>query len=321
MSMVFWLGLAEGCVALMAAAEVTHATWHRPILNRMLSAYAMIPVIGVMFLAFIPQLDIYPWIDEHGLWLNKPFFIARHLVLVLVVFLLARRFAADTLRGVDSKRFWGVFYLIAFMAHQSMVGLEWVMSLEKPWFSTLFGAWFMVSALLSGTCVGAIILFGWRSRFDEPLRYAQKSIGGLMFGFATFWAYFYFSQLIVIWYGNLPEEVGYLARRIGYHTPYWALARLIFAMCWVIPFAVLMGRKPKTMPSITLAVGITIMTGLLCEYWLAIHPVASVNPVLGIFNMLLVGVLFASILLSGNALLPEVPMVGIDRREALPVHR
>ncbi|MCH7549678.1 MAG: hypothetical protein IH969_09135, partial [Candidatus Krumholzibacteriota bacterium] len=183
LSMVFWLAVAEGCVALMAAAEVTHASWHRPLLTRMLSAHAMIPVIGVMFLVFISQLDIYPWNDGHGRWFTRPLFVGRHLVLILAVFLCARKFAADTLRNVPSKRRWGVIYLVLFMTHQTFVGIEWVMSLEKPWISTLFGAWFMVSSFLSGICLGAILLHAWRQRFDERLRYAlDRSIVSAMNG-------------------------------------------------------------------------------------------------------------------------------------------
>ena len=87
-----------------------------------------------------------------------------------------------------------------------MIGIEWFMSIEKPWFSTLFGAFVMVGAFLSGICATTLIVFSWRRRTDTPAKLIQKSMGGLIFGFATFWAYFYFSQLIVIWYGNIPEE-------------------------------------------------------------------------------------------------------------------
>jgi len=304
LTMVMFLGIAEGCVALMAAAEIAHGGWHLPMRSRMLAAQAMIPVVGLLFVVQSLRLEIYPWFASNGFWLNRDFFIARHLVLIALVFLAARKFTADALRGLDSRRLWAVIYALLFVIHQTVIGIEWVMSLERPWFSTLFGAFFMVSALLSGITTGAIVLFFWRGRFDDKLRLAQKSIGGLMFGFATFWAYFYFSQLIVIWYGNLPEEVGYLAKRIGYHTPYWAVARLAFGLIWVIPFAVLLRRKNKTNPWVTMALAFTILTGFLLEKGLMIHPVAPVHPVAVLLELGIAGFLFVAIMRGGEALLP-----------------
>jgi len=304
-NLVFWTGMATGCVAVMAAAEVAHATWHKPLFRRMVVAHAYFPVVLVFFLVYATQVDQYPWAGEGGRWLNKPFFIGRHIFLLLVGWGIARRFIALVLRGVDASRRWAVLYCFFFMAYMSMVGLEWVMSLEKPWFSTLFGAWFMVSAWLSAVCAAAVILFRMRGQLDDPLKYAQKSIGGLMFGFATFWAYFYFSQLIVIWYGNMPEETTYLARRIGYHTPYWFLARLIFTMVWVIPFATLLSRANKTRPPVTVTLAAIICTGLLAEFWLCIHPVVPVNLLAAVVEFAVMGFLFVSVMRSSAELVPE----------------
>jgi len=303
--MVFWIGLAEGCVAIIAAAEIAHASWHRSIARQLLSAYPMILVIGLFFVVLATQVDMYPWAGEHGAYLNRTFFIARHLVMIVVLFAVARQFARECMRGRGARRTWGVIYILLFMIHQSMVGFEWVMSLETPWFSTLFGAWFTVGAFLSGICAGALVLYSRRQRFDSALRYTQKSIGGLMFGFSTFWAYFYFSQLIVIWYGNLPEETSYLAERIGYNTPYWFLARLVFALCWVIPFSVLLGRKPKRTPVATLAMALTIYAGLILQSWLMIHVSVGVHPIPAAIDFAMMAFLFLGIMRSADGFLPR----------------
>jgi hypothetical protein len=312
LSMAFWTAVAEGCVALMAAAQICHASWHKPIMRRMLSASAMLPIMLLLFLVFVPRIDMYPWSGQslegdsalpiH--WMNKGFFIVRGVGMLAVVFLVARRFGALALRDEKANRTWAVIYILLFVIHLTMIGFEWVMSLEKPWFSTLFGAWWMVGAFLSGICIAALVLYAWRDGFDAPLRYTQKSVGGLMFGFSVFWAYFYFSQLIVIWYGNLPEEVMYLAKRIGYHTPYWWIARLIFGMCWFVPFFVLLGRKPKTIPVITMSMAYTILTGLYLEYWLMVQPVVGVNWAVAIVEMAALSFLFVSIMKSDGVLAP-----------------
>jgi hypothetical protein len=306
LNLTFWLSIAEGSVALIAAAEVSRATWHHPIKERMLSAYAMIPVIVVLFLTYIPQMNIYPWWGDPHFWAQKWLFVFRHTAWMLATFLLARKFATEALKGTDASRRWGVLYLIFFALGQSIVGLEWVMSLEKPWFSTLFGAYFIVESFQSGIVIAALVLWSMRDPADERWRFAQRSVGLLTFGFSIFWVYFYFSQLIVIWYGNLPEEVGYLARRIGYHTPYWALARGIFAVCWVVPFVVLMGKRPKMNPIVVGTVGLLILCGFYLEKWLMIGVAVPVNLVLQAVETVLLGGLFVMVMRNGAHTLPVV---------------
>jgi hypothetical protein len=306
LNLTFWLALAEGSVALMAAAEVSRATWHYPIKEHMLSAYPMILVIAALFLSFIPQMDIYPWWGEPHFWAQKWLFVTRHTVWMLATFLVARKFAAEALKGTHQSRRWGVVYLLLFALGQTIVGLEWVMSLEKPWFSTLFGGYFIVEAFQSGIAVAGIVLLAVRAPADERWRIAQRSVGLLLFGFSIFWVYFYFSQLIVIWYGNLPEEVQYLARRIGYHTPYWALARGIFGLCWVVPFVVLMGKRPKMNPFIVATMAVLILLGYYLEKWLMIAPATPVVLWLQIAESVALGGLFFLFMVSGSSTLPSV---------------
>jgi hypothetical protein len=311
--MALFLGLAEGAIVLMAGAELSDGHWHRPLLSRTASLQYVIPAAGLLFLVNIPQLGIYPWTHVPGTWLTTNFFIARHLVMIGLVFLVARTFLAGALRRDKRARFWAVIYVILFMAHLTMIGIEWFMSIEQPWFSTLFGAFVAISGFLTGICTLALVIFPWRHRTDAPSKLVQKSIGGLIFGFATFWAYFYFSQLIVIWYGNIPEETSYLARRIGYHTPYWLVARLIFGMVWMVPFAVLLRRKNKTIPAVTSALALVVITGVVLQYWLMLAPVTLVTIPLLLIELGLMALLTASIVRSHEALVrvrDEVPGEG-----------
>jgi hypothetical protein len=310
LSMAFWLAVAEGAIALVAAAEVARGTWHHDIKATLLSAYPMIPVIAVLFIAFIPQMRVYPWWGSPHFWAQKWLFITRHFVWMMLTFLIARRFAREALRGTDASRKWGVFYLLFFALGQTLVGLEWVMSLEKPWFSTLFGAYFIVEAFQSGIAVAAVVLFFLRDppRGDEKWRFAQKSVAGLLFGFSIFWAYLYFTQMIVIWYGNLPEEVGYLSRRIGYHTPYWGLARVILGMCWVLPFVVLMPKRAKLNPRLVVPMAVIILVGFFLEKWLMIGPAVRVGVGPLSVETVALGLLLVTVMRSGRHTLPvETP--------------
>ncbi len=310
-AMTLFIGLAEGAIVLMAGAEISDGHWHRPLLSRVASLQYVIPVAALLFLVNMPQLSIYPWMEYQGVWFNRNLFIARHLVLLGLVFLVARRFLSAALRGEKYTRFWAVIYVILFMAHLSLIGIEWFMSIERPWFSTLFGAFVAISAFLTGICTLALVIFGWRRRADAPSKLVQKSIGGLMFGFATFWAYFYFSQLIVIWYGNIPEETAYLAKRIGYHTPYWLVARLIFAMVWMTPFAVLLRRKNKTIAAVTSGLALIVISGIILQYWLMLAPVVPVSTPLLLIELGLLALLTALIVRSHETLtgVPEASPV------------
>lgn len=308
--MTMFLGLAEGAIVLMAAAELSDGHWHRPLLARAAVLYWIIPAIALLFIINIPQLSVYPWADQSGGWLNKNFFIGRHLFLLLLAFVVARKFVNGAIHGTAKAPVWAVLMILLFVAQFTMIGIEWFMSIEEPWFSTLFGAFFVVSAFLCGICTCALMILGWRTRTDAGSRLVQKSIGGLIFGFATFWAYFYFSQLIVIWYGNIPEETDYLARRIGYHTHYWFVARLIFTMIWGIPFTVLLSRKNKTRPFVTSILSLIVLAGTTLQYWLMLAPVVPVNIPLLLVEMALLTWLTMSVARSYDSLLKvpaEVP--------------
>lgn len=305
-ALAVFIGLAEGATVLMAGSEISDGHWHRQLLPGVGALHCILPAAALLFLVNIPQFSMYPWWEHQGTWFNHPFFIARNVVMLAVMFVLSRIFILNALRGSSSTRFWGVVLTICFVWHMSMIGIEWFMTIEKPWFSTLFGAFVMVSGFLSGICTCALIIFSWRHRADAPAKLIQKSIGGLIFGFATFWAYFFFSQLIVIWYGNIPEETGYLVRRVGPHSQYHIISKLIFIMIWMFPFVVLLSRKNKTRAFVTAALAIIILTGVTMMYWLMLAPVVHVSIPLLVIEMGLLALLTAAAVRSRELLLPAL---------------
>jgi hypothetical protein len=305
-TLAVFLGLAEGAVVLMAGSEISDGHWHRQMLPAVGALHCIIPAGMLLFVVNIPQFAMYPWWEHQGVWFNPPFFIARNLIYMGVMFVVARIFMLKALRGASSTRFWGVILTFLFVWHLTMIGIEWFMSIEKPWFSTLFGAFVMVTAFVSGICACALIILGWRHRTDAPAKLIQKSVGGLIFGFTTFWAYFFFSQLIVIWYGNIPEETGFLVRRIGMHTPYNVISKAIFIMIWMFPFLVLLSRKNKTRAFVTSALAIIILTGVTMMYWLILVPVVHVSIPLLVIEMGLMTLLTVATVRSRDLLLPAL---------------
>jgi hypothetical protein len=136
------------------------------------------------------------------------------------------------------------------------------MSLTPTWFSTMFGWWFGWSGFLSGIAMTTLICVllrnqpGWENEITKD---RLHDLGKMLFAFSIFWMYLFFSQYIVIWYGNLPEETQFFELRLGsqflqdswyfaaerFSEPYVATSMIAWAGCWIIPFWVLLGQAPK----------------------------------------------------------------------------
>lgn len=147
----------------------------------------------------------------------------------------------------------------------SIIGFDQVMSLEPMWYSNLFGAFFAWGGFLcavSVTTLLAVLHRNYPGLEGELTRGRFHDLGKMIFAFSIFWMYLFFSQYLVIWYGNLPEETGFIRDRLGegflqdvwllegfwtrVRTEPWVVVTLLAWLCvWVIPFWCLLGQKPK----------------------------------------------------------------------------
>jgi hypothetical protein len=154
----------------------------------------------------------------------------------------------------------------------SFAAIDWVMSLEPDWFSTLYGGLFIVGGLLSAMCVVttgvALDMRQWRS-LSEPALGVLHDLGKLMLAMLMLWAYFAFSQFLIIYSGNLPVEAVWYTRRLGGGWQYLALLLILFH--FAIPFGLLLSREAKRNPTIlaAIAAGIALVRGL-DVYWLIV---------------------------------------------------
>src|SRR5690606_1908128 len=133
-------------------------------------------------------------------------------------------------------------YAVAF----SFVSWDFVMSLEPHWFSTLIGPYFFMGAFLGGIALTALVAVIYRRTLglENALIPPQfHDLGKMTFGFCVFWAYMFWSQYLVIWYGQLPWEQTFVIHRLS--QPYTPFAIFMFFGLFVIPFFGLLGVKPK----------------------------------------------------------------------------
>jgi hypothetical protein len=168
------------------------------------------------------------------------------------------------------------------------------MALEPTWFSNIFGWYFLWGGFLSSIAATALICVilkrttpGWDV---EITRDRMHDLGKMVFAFSIFWMYLFFSQYIVIWYGNLPEETQFFKARLGSQflqdswywvwanldEPYVKLSLCAWVGCWILPFWILLGQEPKKTPVILGGVSAILLLGFWLErnalVWPALAP-------------------------------------------------
>ena len=121
---------------------------------------------------------------------------------------------------------------------------DWIMSIDPHWFSTLFGWYVFASMIVSGVTTIALITIYLKSK--GYLEFVNDShihdLGKFMFGFSVFWTYLWFSQFMLIWYSNIPEEVTYFMTRIeDYNLPFFGMV----VMNFIFPLLILMNSDYK----------------------------------------------------------------------------
>jgi hypothetical protein len=162
---------------------------------------------------------------------------------------------------------------LVYAASFSVIAWDFVMSLEPHWFSTLLGPYLFMGAILGGFSATSLLTRAHARKLafeDQILPQQWHDLGKLMFGFVIFWAYLFFSQFIVIWYGMLPLEQTFVIHR--FTAPFSIISKIVFACLFVVPFFGMLGVAPKKTPSIQNVFAGIILFGLWLERWLLVYP-------------------------------------------------
>lgn len=280
LALLFWGAAAQGCIAVVAACTLIKAKWIASVKRELLSVHPLLLFVAVLFLFLVPFVDSYPWVGREGLWFDKGFFVGRNFVLLLLAYIAARRFAAASGGDEEGKDRYAAFYLSAFVAAQSLMAFDWVMSLSYPWINTLMGGFFFIESLFAGFALSGILyafLYGRPApAHGQEGRSDLRDIAILLFGFSILWVGLFFAQFLVIWYGNLPEEVGFLLKRLA-SSPLRELSVSILVLYFLVPFFVLLPGRAKTNPFVVFAVSVAILLGVLVERFIYLAPVVPLN--------------------------------------------
>ena len=180
---------------------------------------------------------------------------------------------AEELRSFKKLSVLGPAVAAVFAIAFGVVAWDFIMSLEPHWFSTMIGPYFFMGGFLGGIAATVVVSVAYVLRGNardiiEPT--TLHDIGKLMFGFCVFWAYLFYSQFIVIWYGLLPIEQAWIIHRFG--MPFQPMMALVFACLFVFPFFGLMGVTPKRTPQILVFFASIVLVGLWLERYILVYP-------------------------------------------------
>ncbi len=340
----YLLGLALAGAVWVTLQYVSGARWST-VLRRVPEAMAgLLPFAALGLLAiFILQPSIYPWtqgLDSEGgaigfkrVWLSLPFFRIRAvfylsgwLGLAWAVLRTSRLQDADgDLKHTRTNTRLAAVYLVFFSVTFCLASFDWIMSLEPEWYSTIFGFYNFAGLFVSGLAVLTLLLV-WLERHSSMKAVITPQhlhdVGKLLFAFSTFWAYLWFSQYMLIWYANLPDETIYYVRRLhGFWQPLFVLNLFLN---WVLPFFALLPRMNKQRVGVLVRVSIVLLVGRWLDLYLMIAPPFSGGrPRIGLWETgLMAGLVGVSVLGLFSALrkAPLVPVRDPYLAESLHYH-
>ena len=300
-SNVFFIGVSVVGTVFMAIQYVAYAGWSVVVkrINEALSAWLLPGAIIMLVVFLLGHQDIFHWTHEgvmdpksanydkiiagKGGFLSMPFYIIRMLSYLFIWWTFSQRLRQlslqEDLNGGTSYFHTSIttaaLFLVLFAVTSSMSAWDWVMSVDVHWFSTMFGWYVFASWWVSG--IAATTLIAIYLKQAGYLRMMNSNhfhdLGKFIFGFSIFWTYVWFSQFMLIWYANLPEESVYFNQRLGgfdgrYTWMFYGNLIINFAF----PFLALMTRDAKRQMIMMKIVCIAILVGHWSDFYLMFMP-------------------------------------------------
>jgi hypothetical protein len=292
---IFFLLLSVGVMAFYAIQYAAQAGWS-PILFRVMegiTAY-MLPGSIIFFLVLVAAgmhwNHLFVWMDADVVandtliqgksgYLNVTFFLIRAAIFLgLWNFFRAKMrknsIAQDSTTDLSfyKKNFkLAATFLVVFIVTESIMSWDWIMSVDPHWYSTLFGWYVFASFFVSGiTAIALVTLYLKSKGYLEKVNTSHiHDLAKFMFGISIFWTYLWFSQFMLIWYSNIPEEVTYYVTRIEqYNLPFFGM----LAMNFVFPLLILINTDFKRLSWIIVMAGIVILFGHYIDFFNMIMP-------------------------------------------------
>ncbi|HEX9047281.1 MAG TPA: hypothetical protein VF988_09665 [Verrucomicrobiae bacterium] len=292
-SFVFWLGLSLGCLNVAMVHYLTGGRWGDATRRIFEAAYMTLPLMAILFVPLLFGLrELYPWAQPTEVLHNKILqaraayntpiaFTLRALFFFGIWVALAVRLRSWSLQQDLAReagptirmRAWSGPGIVVVPLTITFALVDWVMSLEAEWYSTIFGVILLAGQFLAALAFATIILAVLRRAEPFATHFVQgptektfHDLGNLLLTFVMFWTYVAFSQLLIIYSGNQPHEIGWYLRRIG--GSWKVLIGLVAAFHFFVPFCLLLLRAAKTnITSLTAIAAMLFLVHALEIFW------------------------------------------------------
>ena len=295
----YFLSLALGGALFVSIQHVSNAAWATAVrrVPEALMSY-LLPGALLLLAVFFGRRWVYGgWVGvDFGLgfknaWLSTPFFFARMAVILGAWALLASLLRRESRRQdedgslahtAQSKKYSAAF-LAVFAVTVTLASFDWLMSVEPLFYSTIYAFYVIAGILLSGVAAITLVVVALRGRglLPQVNETHLHNLGRLLFGFATFWAYIWLCQYILVYYANLPEETVYYYRRT--ETAGWNFLFLLNVLLnWVVPFVALLPRVSKRSGAWLAAASAAVLLGHWVDLYVLVFPGLELSPLVSL---------------------------------------
>jgi hypothetical protein len=317
---IFFLLISVASIFILTATTLAQGGWivaFRRVPEAIASVVWVLGIIvGVVLLILVwgKHTEIYPWLaDDYfakprivqgadldatkKFFLNKTFFTIWSVIVIALWGFFGVKYRnlsieEDTMaKNVTSQHWrtnkWAAGFAFVFaLSLASTIPWLWIMSIDAKWFSTMFSWYTFASSFVSGMSMIMLWIVYLKSKgyYELVTQEHVHDVGKFMFAFSVFWTYLWFSQFMLIWYANIPEETIYFQPR--FHGPYRIFYWLNLVLNFVSPILILMSRPAKRNYFIVVLVAIIILLGHWIDFYQMIHPGTEGNVWhLGVFEI------------------------------------
>jgi hypothetical protein len=294
----YFLSIAMGGAFFLALQSISQSGWSSAFKRVSEAMMSYIPFAALFFLLlWFGMKDLYQWthndivaldpvLQHKSSFLNIPFFFMRMILYFTLWIVFARKLRQislreDTLDPSDSDGIMGLFgktelyskiFIFILAITFSLSAIDWIMSVDVKWYSTIFALKNMVAALLHGISILTLIVFILYKKGYFPFfnKYHLHDFARYLFMFSIIWGYFWFAQFMIIWYGNIPEETVYYSER--WKEGWKVLFFMEIGLNWFIPFMVLLPVKASRNMTLITIVIVFLIIGQYIDLFVQIIP-------------------------------------------------
>ncbi len=301
---VFWLLVVNASMFFIGITTLAMGGWQVALRRVPEAISSVVPVLGLITFAILMTIvwgghdDIYHWVNKDVVahdkilsgksgFLNPKFFSIWSAITVLVWWLLGKKMRQLSLdsdkagtmdyetgkRWVDKNFLYASLFIVFFgLTVGSTIPWLWLMSIDAHWYSTMYSWYTFASSFVSGMSLIAIFVVFLKNK--GQLEYVTEEhlhdVGKFMFAFSVFWTYLWFSQYMLIWYANIPEETGYFKIRV--QGPFRGIFFLNLILNFIAPLLILMKRGAKRNWTLLTVMAVLIIFGHWIDFWQMVMP-------------------------------------------------